>query len=55
MDPIEDTGHVFSDFKELSLDQTNQEINIPIYNWQPITEDFLFACKGWCMLQSSGR
>ena len=46
-----DENHrVFSDFADLMIDQSLQSAtdrnNFPSYNWQPITEEFLSACKG---------
>ena len=48
MATVEDGSQVFSDFQELTIEPTaggSCERNLPIYNWNLITEDFLSACK----------
>ena len=48
----DENNRVFSDFADMMIDggasssSMSDRNNLPLYNWQPITEDFLAACKG---------
>jgi hypothetical protein len=47
-----DNNRVFADFADMMIDggasssSMSDRNNLPFYNWQPITDDFLSACKG---------
>ena len=46
----DENNRVFSDFADMMIEggasSMSDRNNLPLYNWQPITEDFLSACKG---------
>jgi hypothetical protein len=43
MSANDEKDRVFTDFADLTID--GERSNVVMYNWQPITEDFLSACK----------